>query len=167
MLSARWEPILLDLKGKEKVKRDRGCVVTQRKLAVLMQALIKYQREALAVLVLQRGDRQPKLLSAGSVTTDSHSRNTACVRFQYVEHCTASHRLSRLRRILWGGRNRSMLLIYPLSPSRAPPCPLQKEKVYVKSHRFYWFNFFFFPPLDRFLNAYTFFSKQIFAIIKE
>lgn len=53
------------LKG-EKVKGDSGCVVTQRTLALLVQALIKYLREALALLVLQRGDRQPKLLSARS-----------------------------------------------------------------------------------------------------
>jgi len=41
MLSMLWELILLDLKGKEKVKRDSRCVVTQRTLALLMQALIK------------------------------------------------------------------------------------------------------------------------------
>lgn len=66
MLSTLWALILLDLKGKEKVKHDSGCVVTGCKLALLMHTLIKYQREALAMLVLQRGNSQPKPLSAGS-----------------------------------------------------------------------------------------------------
>lgn len=93
MLSALWELILLDLKGKENLKWDSRWVVTQSKLALLTPALIKYQREALAALCsLAKGETAglSSSLMGPCFTTDSLSRNTACAQPQELKHSTAS-----------------------------------------------------------------------------
>lgn len=146
MLSTLWELILLDLKGKENLKRDSRWVVTQCKLALLKQALIKYQREALAVLALQGGDSLSSSLTGLSITTDSHSKNTAA-----------------LNPKIWSTPQPPLLITpldtlsrkEPLSPSDLPPfftlpSPLAERKALFEVSQILLFPFFFFSPLERF-----------------
>lgn len=167
MLSTLWELILIDLKGKENLRRDSRWVVTQRKPAFLMQALIKYQRKALAVLALQGGDSQPKLLSDGSGHHhwQSLQKHGVCST-PGAEALHSLHHLSPLW-ILWAGRNHS-LLTYSLSSHMHThtPTPLAERKALFEVSQILLFSFFF-SSLREILNVQVFLSKQTFAIIKE
>lgn len=161
MLSILWELFLLDLKGKDNLERDSRWVVTQSKRALLMQALIKYQREALAVLALQGGDSQPKLLSEWS---EHHHWQSLQKHSPRAEALHSLHHLSPLQ-MLWAGRNNSLLLTYPLSsPLPSPTC---RKKSFIWSLTDFTILLFFFFSLREILNVQIFLSKQIFAIIKE